>query len=108
MFQVNKEKTKAVVRRIEEYGCTDLAAKLVKRQGIESPIELRGSLNGLRLQNPHRQAVAALVREDLQGKGFEVTARTVDIAFKAAGASIRPAERDKLAHMLHVGILRKR
>ena len=71
-------KKSPIVQRIEEHGCTDLAAKLTKRQGIGFQVGLRATLNGRRSQNPYRQTVARLVAGNLQGRGFEYVRRSVD------------------------------
>jgi len=99
-------KKSPIVQRIEEHGCTDLAAKLTKRQGIGFQVGLRATLNGRRSQNPYRQTVARLVAGNLQGRGFEYVRRSVDHTCTVCRANIRPAERDKLAYLLDAGLLR--
>jgi hypothetical protein len=97
-----------IIQRLEERGCTHLAAKLHKARGIGRQFEPAGSLNGCRIENPHRRVLSALITGGLEGAGVEQVKRTVDIAFRSVGLTIRQSERDILAHMLIKGELRRR
>jgi len=105
MFRTRKS---WVIQRLEERGCTHLAAKLHQDRGIGRQFEPAGSLNGFQVHNPHRHVLSALITGGLKGAGVEQVRRTVDIAFRSAGLTIRQSERDILAHMLVKGELRRR
>jgi len=98
----------SMIQQLEEYGCTDLAGKIRKQQGIGRQFEPSGSLNGSRLPNRYRRVLYVLITGGLERAGTEQARRTVDIAFKSAGLTIVQGERDILAHLLVNGHLRRR
>jgi len=104
---MTKNRRSRIVWQLYESQCPQLAASLTVRQRSKPEAELRGSLNGFQLSNPHRQVMARLLRRDFQGKSPEAVRRAVDIEFKASGLSIDPGERDRLAQLLLEGKLRR-
>ncbi len=105
---MRKEIVGPIARRIDENGCPDLANHLVKSRGIGPKSGSGSSLNGYHLANPHRSALATVLRQDLQGKGYDYARRTVDMEFGKVGADLAPSERDKLAQILDSGFPRKK
>lgn len=103
---MTKKRKKRVAQRLYESQCPQLAAKLTVRRRSNREAELRGSLNGFQLSNQHWQVVDKLSKRSFQGKRLETVRRTVDAKFRAAGLSIDPGERDRLAQLLREGKLR--
>jgi len=103
---MTKKRKGRTVERLYESQCPQLAAKLSVRRQSKPEAELRGSLNGFQLSNPHRRVVASLLRRNLRGKTLEAVRRAVDTEFRAAGLSIDSGERDRLAQLLREGKLR--